>query len=307
MSTTTVTAPAELQPSRGPFRLAFGVVIAIVVVIVLGAMTTSTGSGLAFADWPLSDGEFMPERSLTTVDGFLEHFHRLAAASAGLMALALAIWMVVARRGSMAARVVAWFGGSLIAVQGVIGGTGVLAELPVWSSVTHGVLAQVILSIFACLTYLLSQRYQDTRPVADAAPGAGRKLMVFTVVLLIGQTVLGGIARHGNSSHALWTHAGNALTVFLVVVIASGFAAGRLGSIPGLRGIARSLATLLILQIVLGFVALIIRNSAGKTPENVANLGTAAVISVHVLLGALLTVLAATLAAHVFRGTRRVG
>lgn len=58
-------------------------------------------------------------------------------------------------------------------------------------------------------------------------------------------------------------------------------------------------------QIVLGFVALSIRNQAGKTPENVANLGTALVISVHVLVGALLTVLAAVLAAHVFRATRR--
>ena len=56
---------------------------------------------------------------------------------------------------------------------------------------------------------------------------------------------------------------------------------------------------------VTGCMPLIVRNSAGKTPENVANLGTAALISVHVFLGAMLTVLAATLCAHVFRGTRR--
>jgi hypothetical protein len=60
----------------------------------------------------------------------------------------------------------------------------------------------------------------------------------------------------------------------------------------------------MLLQIVLGFIALLVRNAAGKTPENVANLGTATLISFHVLLGAILTVLAATLAAHVFRATR---
>ena len=50
----------------------------------------------------------------------------------------------------------------------------------------------------------------------------------------------------------------------------------------------------------------LVRNSAGKTPENIANLGTATLISVHVLLGAALTVLAAVFCAHVFRGTRAV-
>jgi hypothetical protein len=89
------------------------------------------------------------------------------------------------------------------------------------------------------------------------------------------------------------------------VTIATGFAVGRLGSVPGIRGLARWILGLVVLQIVLGFVALAIRNQAGKTPANVANLGTAALISVHVLFGALLTVSAATLAAHVFRGTRR--
>ena len=63
----------------------------------------------------------------------------------------------------------------------------------------------------------------------------------------------------------------------------------------------------MMLQLVLGFVALAIRNAAGKTPENVNNLGTVLVISVHVLLGALLTAGMAALAAHVFRATREPG
>ena len=116
--------------------------------------------------------------------------------------------------------------------------------------------------------------------------------------------MIGGIARHTNSSPALWTHVGNSFVVFVAGVIATGFAVGRLRAIPGVSPIARWLALLLILQIVLGFIALLVRNGAGKTPENVANLGTAALISVHVLLGTVLTVLAAALWAHVHRGTR---
>jgi len=118
------------------------------------------------------------------------------------------------------------------------------------------------------------------------------------------QTVIGAIARHTNSPHALWTHVGNALVVFLVGTIATAFAVGRLGETPGIKGVARTTVTLLIVQIGLGFVALAIRSTAGKSPENVANLGTAMVISVHVLIGALLTTMMSTLAAHVFRATR---
>ena len=92
--------------------------------------------------------------------------------------------------------------------------------------------------------------------------------------------------------------------MFLIVTIVTAFAVGKLGDAPGIKGVARWLVALLMIQLVLGFVALAIRNSAGKTPENVANLGTALVISVHVLIGALLTMLMATLAAHVFRATR---
>jgi hypothetical protein len=77
-----------------------------------------------------------------------------------------------------------------------------------------------------------------------------------------------------------------------------------MAAVPGLRKLSQVLMTLLFFQLALGFIALLVRNQAGKTPENVANLWTASLISVHVVIGALLTVLAATLAAHIFRATR---
>ena len=95
--------------------------------------------------------------------------------------------------------------------------------------------------------------------------------------------------------------------MFLVAAIATAFAVGKLRDTPGVRGLSQTIVGLLILQIALGFVALAIRNEAGKTPENVDRLGAATTISFHVLLGALLTVLMAALAAHVFRATRRPG
>lgn len=304
MSTTsTPPLPAE-RLTKGPFWLAIAMVVVTIVTILWGAMTTSTGSGLAFADWPMSDGGLMPERSYTTVPGFLEHFHRVFGAIAGLLALWLALWLSLGKLGDAKARETAWYGGLLILVQGVFGGVGVRLELPVFTSVTHATLAQLTLATFAWSAYQLSGRYRQTPPAEGVAPGTGRKLVMFALGILVVQTIVGAIARHSNSPHALWTHVGNAFVVFLVATIATAFAIGRMGDTPGIRGLARAIVLLLILQIALGFVALAIRNNAGKTPENVANLGTAAVISVHVLFGALLTALMASLAAHVFRATR---
>ena len=89
-------------------------VIVTTVTILWGAMTTSTGSGLAFADWPMSDGKLMPERSYTTLPGFLEHFHRVFGAVAGLLSLWLAVWLWRGQLGDNKARKTAWFGGCLL-------------------------------------------------------------------------------------------------------------------------------------------------------------------------------------------------
>jgi heme a synthase len=305
MSSTTAVDPcAAAIPGRGPFRLTVVILVFLTLTIVMGALTTSTGSGMAYPDWPLSDGQVMPESSYTTLPGFFEHFHRLVAATSGLLALALWLWLWRSGAGRGAAKL-AFFGGFLTLVQAVVGATGVLKNLPAATSVTHGTLAQLAFAAFAWLAYRLSGRWVRTAPLTTVAPGSGRKLVLFALAILVVQTVIGAVARHTNSSHALWTHVGNAFVVFVVATIATAFCVGRLAEAPGVRGIARSIVSLLIVQIALGFVALAVRNPDGKRPENVEQLGAAIVISTHVVVGALLTVLTAALAAHVFRATRR--
>lgn len=299
-----ISPPASL---RGPFRLCLAILIMATVTIIKGAMTTSTNSGLAYPDYPLSGGELMPESSYTTLAGFLEHFHRLAAASTGLMALALAVWLQSGRRGDALARRTAWIGGFVLLAQALFGGFGVLLKLPAVTSVTHATLAQLTLATFAWLAYQLSDRYRATTPLTDVAPGAGRKLALFALSMLVLQTVVGALARHTNSSHALWTHVGNAFVVFVVATIATAFAVGRLAKAPGVASVARWIVGLMMLQIALGFVVLAVRDPAGKAAMTTDRLGTAAVISTHVVIGAALTVLMAVLFAHVHRATRREG
>ena len=57
--------------------------------IIAGAQVTSTESGLAVPDWPLSYGQFFPPM----VGGiFWEHGHRMVAGGVGILTLVLAVW-----------------------------------------------------------------------------------------------------------------------------------------------------------------------------------------------------------------------
>ena len=61
---------------------------ATLVLIFVGALVTSTGSGLAVPDWPLSFGQVFPPM----VGGVLfEHGHRLVAACVGLLTVTLMV------------------------------------------------------------------------------------------------------------------------------------------------------------------------------------------------------------------------
>jgi len=306
MTSTTASPSPAASSLRGPFRLAIGVLVAMSATVLKGALTTSTGSGMAYADWPLSDGQVMPESSYTTLPGFFEHFHRLAAAATGLLALALALWLQFGfgRRVPARTHATAWIGGSLILLQGLVGGFGVLKNTPALFSITHGTLAQLVFATFAWLAYQLTERHRTMQPVPEVAPGTGRSIAVVAVVLTVVQTVLGAIGRHTNSGHAIWTHAGHSLVVFFVATIATAIAVGKLSAAPGIRTLSRWIVVLLMTQIALGFVVLAVRNPKGKVATNVENLGTAFTVSMHVVIGAALTVLLATLAAHVFDATR---
>ena len=170
------------------------------VLIFVGGLVTSTGSGLAVPDWPLAFGQVFPPM----VGGVLyEHGHRLTAALVGLLTAVLAVWIWVVERR-------AWVRGLgvgallVILLQGLLGGLTVLYLLPMRVSVAHALLAQ----IFFCLTVVLTV---VTGP--EWARGAGRSggpvgpelpvLSSVTVVVVFGQLILGAVMRHTGAGLAI--------------------------------------------------------------------------------------------------------
>src|SRR5438477_8167502 len=101
--------------------------------IFAGAMVTSTGSGLAVPDWPLSYGKLFPPM----VGGiFYEHGHRMVAATVGLLTVIQAIWLQ-RRSRKRALRILGWAAVGAVIAQGLLGGLTVLFLLPPAISIAH--------------------------------------------------------------------------------------------------------------------------------------------------------------------------
>jgi cytochrome c oxidase assembly protein subunit 15 len=189
------TQPLAVSPWR--HRWALLVVGATLALIFIGGLVTSTGSGLAVPDWPLSYGRLMPPM----VGGvFYEHGHRMAAASVGFLTLVLALW--TARRESRwAVRGLAWAALAAVIAQGVLGGLTVIYLLPTPISVLHACLAQTFFCLVVAIAYSTSPEWRSAVPVLDTT-----RLRAFALLAagaVYGQLALGAVMRHTGAGLAI--------------------------------------------------------------------------------------------------------
>ena len=186
--------------SAGLHRFAVLTAAATFVLLFLGGLVTSTGSGLAVPDWPLSFGQVFPPM----VGGVLfEHGHRLAASAVGTLTVVLALWTVLKepRPGVRALGLIA-----LIAVtlQGVLGGVTVLYKLPIGVSVTHACLAQTFFCLTVTLAVVTGRPWHDMQPRLTAAARPPLPLLAATTTgLVFFQVFLGALMRHMHAGLAI--------------------------------------------------------------------------------------------------------
>src|SRR5204863_10129350 len=167
------------------------------VLLFVGGLVTSTGSGLAVPDWPLSFGMVLPPMR----GGVLfEHGHRLAAALVGCLTVVLALWTVVGepRPGVRALGLTALLA---VILQGVLGGVTVLYKLPLAVSVTHACLAQAFFCLTVALATVTGREWGRSRP-QTAAPGMSGLAAAATAVVFV-QLVLGALMRHMGAGLAI--------------------------------------------------------------------------------------------------------
>ncbi|MDE2999708.1 MAG: COX15/CtaA family protein [Gemmatimonadota bacterium] len=168
--------------------------------IFAGAMVSSTGSGLAVPDWPLSYGMLFPPM----VGGiFYEHGHRMVAAFVGILTTVLAVWLWrrEERRWLRNLGVAAL---AAVVLQGLLGGLTVLYLLPTWISVSHACLAQAFFCLTVGIALFTSAGWQAAAEPMPETGGAPLKWLAAagTAVVFV-QLVLGALMRHTESGLAI--------------------------------------------------------------------------------------------------------
>lgn len=165
----------------------------------LGSLVTTLKAGMAFADWPSSDGQNMllyPWFSdfAVNTEKFVEHGHRLAGMLIGFVAILLAI---VGYR-SQATWIRGWTFFILLAVigQGLLGGARVLMSAQVLA-MTHSITGALFFSTCVLFRFLLCDGWRGWLSRAETRLGpTGAILASLVPVVVVGQYALGGVLRH---------------------------------------------------------------------------------------------------------------
>jgi cytochrome c oxidase assembly protein subunit 15 len=258
----------------------------VFVLVMLGAFTTTIGAGMAFPDWPLSNGSVNPHGWLTEIDKFAEHSHRLSGTVMGLVTLTLAIWLW-RKEARTWLRNLGWWALVIVIVQGVIGGQrvklnaihvpGFEMTLGEMLRIPHGVLAQIYVCILFAIAAGLSRLWIERNGGAAVEPRASlRRIGRWCMGLLFLQLVVATTMRHNYAGLAIptfpfstpdgallpakWDY--RVALQFLHRVLAVVIGIGILGYghrlwrektlAPFLRGASFALAALIVLQITLG-------------------------------------------------------
>ena len=280
---------SESSTERSPFR--FGLVLfALIwssVLLFAGGFTTSIGAGMAFLDWPLSNGSLNPAGWMQDQDQLAEHSHRLAGMKMGFLALVIA-GVFAWREKRRGVRLLAYALLVVVVVQGLLGGLRVLldqlntgAESNVVAlnfAIAHAIGAQVVVLLLATLCVLCARgwwrgREQPGRPAFLSTGGVA--FLLLSVAILVGAMTRhygAGLAiptfpaAEANGSwipdgggFAVWVHfthrtlgilGGVLVLVYALQTLATPVAA------PRVRAFAWTAVALVVLQVWLGILIL---------------------------------------------------
>jgi cytochrome c oxidase assembly protein subunit 15 len=290
---------------------------ATLVLIVAGGLVTSTESGLAVPDWPLSYGMLFPPM----VGGILyEHGHRMIAGTVAILTLVLAVWLHRAEPRRWVRRLGAAALGTVV-LQALLGGLTVLFLLPLPISVAHACLGQTFFCLVVTIALVVSREWRDgdgkARAASDGRAGGGHatlvRLGVATTALVYAQLLLGALVRHSGAALAIpdfplalgrvvpplndrlvaihFAHRVGALAVGAAVaaLVARVFASRTAGA--RVRATALRLAALMVAQIGLGAATVWSRTAVAPATAHVA-------VGAGILATALVLTLRAARAGH---------
>ncbi len=205
------------SPVYKPILFWFGLVSLVWITFLLyaGGFTTSIRAGMAFLDWPLSNGSINPEGWLENEDMLAEHSHRLLGFVMGLLSIGLCVAAYVLKAPPAAKKLsIAIL--LLVIVQGLLGGLRVLLDqlnlnidhnlYAQTFAVAHATLAQVFLCLLVSFAVINSRSWIERSAGFSQEPskllGNLGLIACLTIVL---QLIIGAIMRHSYAGLAIPT------------------------------------------------------------------------------------------------------
>jgi cytochrome c oxidase assembly protein subunit 15 len=195
--------PSSPGPTHRPALAFFSALGAgwVFVLVTLGAFTTSINAGMAFPDWPLSNGSLNPKGWLTNISYFAEHSHRLSAGVMSIITIVLGVWIWRREQGRPWLRRLAAFAVALVLAQAVVGGLRVLFDSEL-VAMLHAVLAQLFVCTLIAIAAACSRSWiERSLPVG----GGVRRMGVACCALLFVQLGIAAVMRHSFAGLAIPT------------------------------------------------------------------------------------------------------
>ncbi|MGB1128026.1 MAG: COX15/CtaA family protein [Opitutales bacterium] len=183
----------------------------ITLLLFAGGFTTSIKAGMAFLDWPLSNGSVNPEGWLSESDKMAEHSHRLLGMKIGLLSIGLFLWTWL-REPRAWVRRLSRILLLVVILQGVLGGARVRFDqlnlmtehnLPAQTfAVIHACGAMIVLGLLVTITIALSKLWIEGGVHLVASKQVKRWGMLASGTLFV-QILMGAIMRHADAGLAI--------------------------------------------------------------------------------------------------------
>jgi heme a synthase len=313
-------SPSQVDVSPWPHRWAVVLACATFPLLWVGGLVTTTDAGMAVPDWPSTYGYNLflyPWQTWIAGpwDIFVEHGHRLIAATVGMITIGLVItlWRSEPRRW---VRVLGLAALALVITQGVLGGLRVLWDERALA-MFHGVTGPLFFGMGVALAILTSKKWMEG-VAAVTSGGSIRALTTVTCILVYLQIVLGAVIRHvpiaaepTTFALAVRFHLFLAAVLSLHVVVLAYLVFRRARHVRPLGSLSVTLAALLVVQLALGAGTWIVKfavpawAAAWLPPMTTAIREGGAmqthIITAHVAVGSLMFVTSLALALYAHR------
>ena len=185
----------------------------ITLLLYAGGFTTTIRAGMAFLDWPLSNGSLNPENWTRQTDMLAEHSHRLLGQIIGMLSLTL-LYLIWLKESRSWLRTLSRILALVVILQGLLGGARVVFDelnlrtdhnlIAQSFAVVHACGAMIVLGLLVALTLGSSKLWiEGKNGLARSVSDSIRTWGIASTVAIFLQILIGAIMRHAEAGLAI--------------------------------------------------------------------------------------------------------